>query len=187
MSNLLLRVLDGVSRMLYVVSTRQYLLSRLHFWQPNGMAYHFECVRLYAAAAGTAGRPLDTIRSRNVTWYKAHALWNVVFMAFFGSIPDDFGDRSESTTTKLPMRNKQWQNHHKKRPNHGESNDGVLFYSYEVGTAVWPREFYHGMKQIRLVHKNQLIRTCLMYHAACEVEFQPFKRSYSQLTIFNFL
>ena len=25
-------------------------------------------------------------------------------------------------------------------------------------------------------------RTCLMYHAACKVEFQPFNRSYSQLT-----
>jgi len=24
-----------------------------------------------------------------------------------------------------------------------------------------------------------------MYHAACKVEFQPFKRSYSQLTFFN--
>ena len=32
-----------------------------------------------------------------------------------------------------------------------------------------------------------IIRTCLMYHAACKVEFQPFKRSYSQLTFFNFL
>ena len=31
------------------------------------------------------------------------------------------------------------------------------------------------------------IRTCLfMYHAACKVEFQPFKRSYSQPTFFNF-
>ena len=30
-------------------------------------------------------------------------------------------------------------------------------------------------------------RTCLMYHAACKVEFQPFKRSSSQLTFFNFL
>ena len=30
-------------------------------------------------------------------------------------------------------------------------------------------------------------RTCLMYHAACKVEFQPFNRSYSQLTFFNFL
>ena len=29
-------------------------------------------------------------------------------------------------------------------------------------------------------------RTCLMYHAACKVEFQPFNRSYSQLTFFNF-
>ena len=26
-----------------------------------------------------------------------------------------------------------------------------------------------------------------MYHAACKVEFQPFTRSYSQLTFFNFL
>ena len=30
-------------------------------------------------------------------------------------------------------------------------------------------------------------RTCLMYHAACKVECQPFNRSYSQLTFFNFL
>ena len=40
---------------------------------------------------------------------------------------------------------------------------------------------------VRLVHKKHIIRTCLMYHAACKVEFQPFKRSYSQLTFFNFL
>ena len=39
---------------------------------------------------------------------------------------------------------------------------------------------------VRLVHKNHIIRTCLMYHAACKVEFQPFTRSYSQLTFFNF-
>ena len=38
---------------------------------------------------------------------------------------------------------------------------------------------------VRLVHKNHIIRTRLMYHAACKVEFQPFKRSYSQLTFFN--
>ena len=24
---------------------------------------------------------------------------------------------------------------------------------------------------VRLVHKNHIIRTCLMYHAACKVEF----------------
>ena len=35
---------------------------------------------------------------------------------------------------------------------------------------------------VRLVHENHIIRTCLMYHAACKVEFQPFKRVYSQLT-----
>ena len=40
---------------------------------------------------------------------------------------------------------------------------------------------------VGLVHKNHIIRTCLMCHAACKVEFQPFKRSYSQLTFFNFL
>ena len=40
---------------------------------------------------------------------------------------------------------------------------------------------------VGLVHKNHIIRTCLMYHAACKVEFQPFQRSYSQLTFFNFL
>ena len=29
---------------------------------------------------------------------------------------------------------------------------------------------------VRLVHQNRIIRTCLMYHAACKVEFQPFKQ-----------
>ena len=29
---------------------------------------------------------------------------------------------------------------------------------------------------VGLVHKNHSIRTCLMYHAACKVEFQPFKQ-----------
>ena len=38
---------------------------------------------------------------------------------------------------------------------------------------------------VGLVHKNHIIRTCLMYNAACKVEFQPFKRSYSQLTFLN--
>ena len=27
-------------------------------------------------------------------------------------------------------------------------------------------------------------RKCLMYHAVCKVEFQPFNRSFSQLTFF---
>ena len=40
---------------------------------------------------------------------------------------------------------------------------------------------------VGLVHKNHIIRTCLMYHAACKVDFQPFTRLYSQLTLFNFL
>ena len=48
------------------------------------------------------------------------------------------------------------------------------------------KKVYVGPTEI-LVHKNHIIRTCLMYHAACKVEFQPFTRSYSQLTFFNFL
>ena len=48
---------------------------------------------------------------------------------------------------------------------------------------------------VGLVHRNHVInevlnkhvqRTCLMYHAACKVEFQPFNQSYSKLTFFNF-
>ena len=62
--------------------------------------------------------------------------------AFFGSIPEEFGNRGESTITKLPMRNKRWQKHHKKdltTVNRMTVGGGL----YEVGTAVWPREFYH--------------------------------------------
>ena len=40
---------------------------------------------------------------------------------------------------------------------------------------------------VGLVHKNHIVRTRLMYHAACKVEFQPFKQLYSQLTFFNFI
>ena len=29
---------------------------------------------------------------------------------------------------------------------------------------------------VGFVHKNHIIRTCLMYHAACKVGFQPFKQ-----------
>ena len=35
--------------------------------------------------------------------------------------------------------------------------------------------------------RTSVQRTCLMYHGACKVEFQPFNRSYSQLTFFNVL
>ena len=40
---------------------------------------------------------------------------------------------------------------------------------------------------VGVVHKNHIMRMRLMYHAAYKVEFQPFKRLYSQLTFFNFL
>ena len=57
-------------------------------------------------------------------------------------IPEDFENRGESTITKLPMRNKQWQKHHKKDQTTANRMT-VFFYFYEVGTAVWPRELYH--------------------------------------------
>ena len=37
---------------------------------------------------------------------------------------------------------------------------------------------------VGLVHAV-IIQACMMYHAACKVEFQPFKRQYSQLKLFN--
>ena len=58
---------------------------------------------------------------------------------------------------------------------YGKSGGGIYF-----GCAICNNHI------VRLVHRNHIIRTCLMYHAACKVEFQPFKRSYSQLTFFNF-
>ena len=42
---------------------------------------------------------------------------------------------------------------------------------------------------IRIKHRtraNDILCKCLMYHAACKVEFQPFTRSYSQLTFPTF-
>ena len=56
---------------------------------------------------------------------KSHA---VFARAFFGSTPEDFGNRGE--LKKLTMRNKQRQKH-KEKPNHGESNDCVLFFFTE--------------------------------------------------------
>ena len=42
------------------------------------------------------------------------------------------------------MRNKQWQKHHKKDQTTANRITMFCFVFYEVGTAVWPREFYHG-------------------------------------------
>ena len=50
-----------------------------------------------------------------------------------------------------------------------------------------PTRVLFTMSYINIVLKIiHIIRTCLMYHAACKVESQPFKRSWSQLTFFNF-
>ena len=63
--------------------------------------------------------------------------------AFFGSIPEDFGNRGESTITKLPMRKKQWQKHREKDQTTANRMTVFCFVFFEVGTAVWPREFCH--------------------------------------------
>ena len=38
---------------------------------------------------------------------------------------------------------------------------------------------------VGLVHKNHIIRTCLMYHAACKVEFQPFNKHVLTADVFQ--
>ena len=58
--------------------------------------------------------------------------------------PEDFGNRGESTITKLPMRNKQWQKHRKKDQTTANRMTVCFLFFHEVRTAVWPREFYHG-------------------------------------------
>ena len=58
----------------------------------------------------------------------------------------------------------------------------LLTYFSWVGVALgWGGRRFHN--NIYMFSKS----TRLMYHEACKVEFQPFKRPYSQLTIFNFL
>ena len=68
--------------------------------------------------------------------------------AFFGSIAEDFGNRGESTKTKLPTRNKQWQTHHRK--DQTTANRMTVFFftlgrNWGMATGTLPREFaaYH--------------------------------------------
>ena len=74
-----------------------------------------------------------------------------------------------------------------------------LVYIYDRYTLFRPKpssDFYflyiydRPISFVRIKHRtraNDNLCKCLMYHAACKVEFQPFTRSYSQLTFFNFL
>ena len=55
--------------------------------------------------------------------------------AFFGSIPEDFGNRGESAITKLPLRNKQLRKHRKEDQTAPNRMTFFVFF-YEVGTAV---------------------------------------------------
>ena len=105
-----------------------------------------------------------------------YVMFYCFFRAFFESTLEDFGNRGESTITKLPMRKKQWQKHHKK--DQTMANRTVFFF-YEVGTAVWPREFYHGnLKQsgkipvtiprfLLLKKKNTVIRFAVVWSFLC--------------------
>ena len=63
-----------------------------------------------------------------------------------------------------------------------------------LGIPVWQEHLFASVRlrffTMYILQKNDnLCKYCvyLMYHAACKVEFQPFTRSYSQLTFFNFL
>ena len=40
---------------------------------------------------------------------------------------------------------------------------------------------------VGLVHKNHIIRTYLMYHAACKVELQPFKQVVLTTDVFQYI
>ena len=40
---------------------------------------------------------------------------------------------------------------------------------------------------VGLVYNNHIIRTCLTYHAACKVEFQPFKTVVLTADVFQLL
>ena len=57
----------------------------------------------------------------------------------------------------------------------------VEFYSFFLIRTIFCVKLSINNHIVGLVHKNHIIRTRLMYHAACKVEFQPFKRLYSQL------
>ena len=91
--------------------------------------------------------PLPRIKTlgQSVPW---HVIWVLlsksigtrrqIVRAFFGSIPEDFGNCGES---KLPMRNKQCQKHHKKDQTTANRMTVFCCIFYEVGTTVRPRNF----------------------------------------------
>ena len=60
------------------------------------------------------------------------------------------------------------------------------FFSCEQPVKAAHKIFYKQHHIINEKRNKHVQRTCLMYHAACKVEFQPFNRSYSKLTFFNF-
>ena len=68
-----------------------------------------------------------------------------IIRAFFGSIPEDFGNRGESTITKLPTRNKRWQKDHKK--DQTTANRMTVFFFFlrsrnpGMATGILRREF----------------------------------------------
>ena len=73
--------------------------------------------------------------------------------AFIGSITEDFGNHGESTITKLPVRNKQCQKHHKKDQTTANRMTVFSFFD-EVATALWPWEFFHG----NFLFRNKVVK-----------------------------
>ena len=68
---------------------------------------------IFAEKEGSCSLRASYIRNRKILLF----LFCIIFFrAFIESIPEDFGYRGDSTITKLPMRNKQWQKHPKTTP-----------------------------------------------------------------------
>ena len=89
--------------------------------------------------------------------------------AFFGTVPEDFGNRGESTITKLPV-NKQWQEHHKKKPKPQQIEWRWFFFLHQVETAVWPREFYHFVTTANSRGKIPVVKFPWRYHGSYSVK-----------------
>ena len=88
-----------------------------------------------------------------------------IFRAFFGSIPEGYGNYGESTITKSPMRNKQWQKHRGNiQPKANRMT--VLFFFLRnrnrgMGTGILPREFSFETKWLKwpwLYHGSYFVK-----------------------------
>ena len=76
---------------------------------------------------------------------------------FFGSIPEDFGNRGESTITKLPVRIKERQKHHNNKTRRVEWRCFDFFLRIRnrgMATGILPRELAFETKPRFLLRKK---------------------------------